>query len=120
MLIDVGRWCDPMAGNSGTDTGGGQETKLSFRNRYDRLEWAGAFGDLGTLIPFIIGYISILDMDPLGILLTFGVFLIASGLYYKTPFPIQPMKTIGGAAIAQTTLITQNMVWGAGLFTGIF
>jgi hypothetical protein len=21
-------------------------------NRYDRMEWAGAFGDLGTLIPF--------------------------------------------------------------------
>jgi hypothetical protein len=23
-------------------------------NRYDRMEWAGAFGDLGTLIPFIV------------------------------------------------------------------
>ena len=89
-------------------------------NRYDRLEWAGAFGDLGTLIPFIIGYISILKLDPLGILLSFGVFLIIAGLYYKTPFPVQPMKAIGGAAIAQTTLVTPGMVWGAGLFTGLF
>lgn len=89
-------------------------------NRYDRSEWAGAFGDLGTLLPFVIGYISIVGIDPLGILLTFGVFLIVCGLYYKTPFPVQPMKAIGGAAIAQSTLVTPNMVWGAGLFTGLF
>jgi len=90
------------------------------KNAFSRMEWAGAFGDLGTLIPFVIGYIAILDIDPLGILLTFGVFLIASGLYYKTPFPVQPMKAIGGAAITQASLITSNMVWAAGLFTGVF
>jgi hypothetical protein len=28
-------------------------------NRYDRSELAGAFGDLGTLIPFVVGYITI-------------------------------------------------------------
>jgi len=93
--------------------------KAITRNRYNLSEWAGAFGDLGTLIPFIIGYIAILDIDPLGMLVTFGVFLIVSGLYYKTPFPVQPMKAIGGAAITQATLITPNMVWGAGLFTGL-
>jgi MFS superfamily sulfate permease-like transporter len=96
------------------------ETKKVTSIRFDRSEWAGAFGDLGTLIPFVIGYISILGIDPLGILLTFGVFLIASGLYYKTPFPVQPMKAIGGAAITQATLITPNMVWSAGLFSGLF
>jgi len=89
-------------------------------NRYDRSEWAGAFGDLGTLIPFIIAYVSILKLDPLGVLSMFGVFLIVSGFYYKTPMPVQPMKAIGGAAITQTALITPGAVWGAGLFTGIF
>jgi len=90
------------------------------RNRYDRSELAGAFGDLGTFLPFVIGYIAILNIDPSGILLSFGVFLIASGLYYKTPFPVQPMKAIGGAAITQAGLITPNMIWGAGLFSGLF
>jgi len=90
------------------------------KNTFNLTEWAGAFGDLGTLIPFVIGYIAVLDIDPLGILLTFGVFLIVSGLYYKTPFPVQPMKAIGGAAITQASLITSNMVWAAGLFTGVF
>lgn len=39
------------------------ETQLTpSRNRFDRMEWAGAFGDLGTLIPFVVGYIVILKM----------------------------------------------------------
>ena len=97
------------------------ETMKEFTgNKFGLSEWAGAFGDVGTLIPFVIGYISILDIDPLGILLTLGVFLIASGLYYKTPMPVQPMKAIGGVAITQAALITPNMVWGAGLFSGLF
>ena len=100
------------------------ETKLSTQkplgNRYNRSEWAGAFGDLGTLIPFIIGYISIMKLDPLGVLFMFGILLIGSGIYYKTPVPIQPMKAIGGAAITQASAITPGMVWGSGIFTGLF
>ena len=36
------------------------------RNRFDLPEWAGAFGDLGTLIPFVVAYIAVLKMDPFG------------------------------------------------------
>lgn len=89
-------------------------------NRFDLPEWAGAFGDLGTLIPFIVGYISIIKLDPLGVLFMFGILLIGSGLFYKTPIPVQPMKAIGGAAIAGAAAITPAMIWGAGLFTGAF
>jgi len=69
------------------------------KNRYDLAELAGAFGDLGTLVPFVVAYVSILKMDPAGIFLGFGVTLIAAGLYFRTPFPVQPMKVIGAAAI---------------------
>ena len=41
-------------------------------NRYNRMEWAGAFGDLGTLIPFVIGYIGMVGMDPFGVLFAFA------------------------------------------------
>jgi hypothetical protein len=90
-------------------------------NRFDRMEWAGAFGDLGTLIPFIVAYVSLLKVDPYGVLLAFGAAKIVSGLYYKTPFPIQPMKAIGAVATtqaAQTIVITPQAVYGAGLVTG--
>ena len=60
------------------------------RNRYDRMEWAGAFGDLGTLIPFVAAYIGVVGMDPTGVLLAFGIAMVASGLWYRTPVPVQP------------------------------
>jgi MFS superfamily sulfate permease-like transporter len=89
-------------------------------NEYNRMEFAGAFGDLGTLIPFVVGYITLNKMDPLGILVAFGLFKIFVGLYFKTPVPIQPMKAIGGMAISHAGSITPGMIWGAGIFTGLF
>ncbi len=90
------------------------------KNRFDLAELAGAFGDLGTLIPFAVAYVSILKMDPAGLLLGFGATLIAAGLYYRTPFPVQPMKAIGAAAVTQTAgivALTPAMVTGAGVAT---
>ncbi len=89
-------------------------------NEYNRMELAGAFGDLGTFIPFVAAYITLNKMDPLGILVSFGVFKIFVGQYFKTPFPVQPMKAIGGMAIAHPETITHGMIWGSGLFTAIF
>jgi len=89
-------------------------------NDYNKMEFAGAFGDLGTLIPFAVGYITLNKMDPLGILVAFGMFKIFVGLYFKTPIPIQPMKAIGGMAISHAGTITPGMIWGSGIFTGLF
>lgn len=85
------------------------------------MEWAGAFGDLGTLIPFVVAYIAVVKIDPFGVLFSFGIALVACGLYFRTPFPVQPMKAIGAVAAtqaAQTATITQATVYGAGLATG--
>ena len=85
------------------------------------MEWAGAFGDLGTLIPFVVAYIAVVKVDPFGILFTFGAAMIICGLYYRTPFPVQPMKAIGAVAAtqaAQTAVITQASIYSAGLVTG--
>jgi MFS superfamily sulfate permease-like transporter len=89
-------------------------------NEYSIRETAGAFGDLGTLIPFVVGYITINHMDPAGILIAFGVFKLWAGLYFKTPVPIQPMKAIGTAAITHGGAITHGAIWASGLFTGVF
>jgi len=88
------------------------------QNHYNRMEWAGAFGDVGTLIPFVVAYITIVKIDPLGLLFMFGITLMASGLYYRTPLPIQPMKAIGAAAIAGG--ISPAALFGSGLTTGLF
>jgi hypothetical protein len=41
-----------------------QTVSAPVNNRYDRMEIAGAFGDLGTLVPFVVAYIGVLKMDP--------------------------------------------------------
>jgi hypothetical protein len=90
-------------------------------NRFDRMEWAGAFGDLGTLIPFVVAYLSMLGLDPFGVLFSFGVALIICGLVYRTPFPVQPMKAVGAIATtqaAQTLTVSAGAVCVAGLASG--
>lgn len=92
------------------------------RNGFDRMEWAGAFGDLGTLIPFVVAYLSVLKMDPFGVLFAFGAAMLVCGLYYRTPMPVQPMKAIGAVAAtqaAQSIVITPAAVYGASLVTGL-
>jgi MFS superfamily sulfate permease-like transporter len=88
------------------------------KNLYNRTEWAGAFGDIGTLIPFVVAYVTIVGVDPLGLLLMFGISKIVAGFYYRTPVPIQPMKAIGAAAIAGG--MNPATLFASGLTTGIF
>src|ERR1700756_3579779 len=86
------------------------------------MEWAGAFGDLGTLIPFVVAYLAVVRIDPCGVLFSFGAAMLVCGLYYKTPFPVQPMKAIGtlaAAQAAQTAIITPATLYAAGLVTGL-
>ena len=88
------------------------------KNAYNKMEWAGAFGDIGTLIPFVVAYITIVKIEPLGLLFMFGICLLAAGFYYRTPLPVQPMKAIGAAAIAGG--ISPAALFGSGITTGIF
>ena len=88
-------------------------------NVYNTTELAGAFGDLGTLIPFVVGYIVISKLDPVGILVSLGILKIFVGLYFKTPVPIQPMKAIGASAISNPGTVTQGMIWGSGIFSAV-
>jgi len=88
------------------------------KNLYNKMEWAGAFGDVGTLIPFVVAYITIVKVEPLGLLFMFGIALMASGFYYRTPLPIQPMKAIGAAAVAGG--ISPAALFASGLTTGLF
>jgi len=48
------------------------------------MEWAGAFGDVGTLIPFVVAYITIVKMPPLGLLFMFALLFCGSWAYYTS------------------------------------
>jgi hypothetical protein len=88
-------------------------------NAFDRAEFAGAFGDLGTLVPFVVGYVTVTRLDPQGVLLGFGLVAIVSGLYFRTPMSVQPMKAIGTAAITHPEAVSPSVLWASGLVTGV-
>jgi MFS superfamily sulfate permease-like transporter len=52
-------------------------------------------------------------------LFSFGGAAIATGLYFKTPMPVQPMKAIATAAIAHAGAITLGMVWISTVLTAL-
>ncbi len=62
-------------------------------------ELAGSLGDFGTLLPLSIGYITICGMNPSGLLITMGLANIATGLLYRLPMPIEPMKVLAVMAM---------------------
>lgn len=95
-----------------------QDKENGFINKkFSIQEFAGAFGDWGTLVPFIIGYVAIVGFNPAGIFLTLGMINIILGIRYNLPLPVQPQKTIGTVAIAQKW--TTSMVISTGFGTGI-
>lgn len=88
--------------------------------KVDLREVSGALGDLGTFVPFVLAYISVVRMDAGAVLLAFGVAMIAAGLVFRTPFPVQPMKAIGAAASVQATqAISVAAIQAASLVTGL-
>lgn len=83
-------------------------------------ELSGAFGDLGTFVPFVLAYISVVGMDAGAVLLAFGVASIAVGVAFRTPFPVQPMKAIGAAASVQAMqVVSVAAVQAASLATAL-
>ena len=85
--------------------------------RFSITELAGSMGDFGTLLPLAIGYIVVCGLDPAGFLVMMGLANIVSGLVYRLPMPIEPMKALAVVAIAQHW--TPSMVHASGLAMGI-
>ena len=67
--------------------------------RFDRVELAGAFDDLGTLLPIVIAMILINHLSSSTVFLAFGLFYILACLYYDLPVPVQPLKAVEAIAI---------------------
>jgi predicted benzoate:H+ symporter BenE len=80
-------------------------------------ECSGACGDLGTFIPHVIGAITVAGLAPAGILFGFGAFLIATGLFYGLPLPVQPMKAV--SAVILTDGLKPGEVAAAGMILGL-
>ena len=85
--------------------------------RFDRNELAGAFGDLGTDLPLLIGVIAASGVDSAGVLILFGLMQVFSGFWYRMPMPVQPLKAFAALVIAQK--IPGRIIFGGGLAIGV-
>jgi SulP family sulfate permease len=83
---------------------------------FNRMEFAGSLGDLGTLLPLAIGMIMVNGLDPSGLFLSVGLFYIVAGIYFGITTPVQPMKVIGAYAIA--TAMTPHQIMASGILMG--
>jgi MFS superfamily sulfate permease-like transporter len=88
----------------------------SHRLSFSRHELAGAFGDLGTDLPLLVGVVLATGMDAPAAFLAFGVLQILSGLAYRLPMPVQPLKAM--AAIAIAGKIAPPLLAAGGLIVG--
>lgn len=85
--------------------------------RFNRLEFSGSLGDLGTLLPLAIGLILVNGLRPGGVFFSVGLFFILTGLYFGITVPVQPMKVIGAYAIA--TAMTASQITASGYLIGL-
>lgn len=87
------------------------------RVRFDRNELSGAFGDIGTDFPLIVGMILAAHLDPASVLILFGIMQLFTALLYGMPMPAQPLKAM--AVIVITQKLAGNILYGGALAVGI-
>lgn len=85
--------------------------------RFDRAELAGAFGDIGTDLPLLVGVIIATGLDSTTVFVVYGALQILSGLIYRMPMPVQPLKAM--AAIAIAGKIAPTLLAAGGLIVGV-
>ncbi len=86
------------------------------RIRFDRHELAGAFGDVGTDLPLLVGLIATCGLDAASVCGVFGILQIVMGVLYGIPMPVQPLKAM--AAIMLTQRFAPGVLAGGGLVLG--
>ncbi len=85
--------------------------------RFSPEEFAGAIGDFGTIIPLVLGVVLVSDLHPGHVLLFVALAYIITGVYYRLPVPVEPMKAIGAIVIAGE--LTHGEIVASGLIVGV-
>lgn len=87
--------------------------------RLDRHELAGAFADVGVLVPIATTLIVSNGLSATAVLLPAGLLYLLAAFVYRLPVPVQPLKAFGAIAIAKG-LGTDAIAAGALLMGVVF
>lgn len=86
------------------------------RFRFGLGEAAGAVADLGVLVPLAAALILVNGLQPGAVLLAAGALVLASGVVFLVPFPVQPLKALTAVAVAEG--VAPEIIHAAGLEIG--
>ncbi|MBI3792183.1 MAG: transporter [Gemmatimonadetes bacterium] len=84
--------------------------------RFNRHEWSGAFGDMGTDLPLLVGMIVAAHLDAATVFLVYGALQVTTGLLYRMPMPVQPLKAVAAIVIAGG--VSREVLGAGGLVIG--
>lgn len=77
---------------------------------------SSCFADIGIILPLVLAMALAANMDTGLILIGMGMFAIVTGLVYKRPIPVQPMKVVAALTIVGTlnpqTIVATGIVLG--------
>ncbi|MHB1361591.1 MAG: putative sulfate/molybdate transporter, partial [Thermoleophilia bacterium] len=84
--------------------------------RFNTAELAGSLGDLGIFLPIAAALIVTNHLNATSVLVAAGLLYIFSGLYFRVPVPVQPLKAT--AAIALATGASASSISAAAIVMG--
>ena len=88
-------------------------SRLTRGLRFDAQELSGGLGDIGVMVPIAATLIITNGFNATSVLLVFGVTYLGTGLFFRIPIPVQPLKAMAAIAIAQG--LSPEVVSAAGL-----
>ncbi len=91
----------------------------SDRFKFNRMELAGSLGDLGTLIPLFVALIVLCKLSITSVLLLAGIYYVASGVFFRLPMPVQPLKVVSALAIAMPAQVTPSILAATAMVFGL-
>ncbi len=74
--------------------------------------------DLGVLVPLAAALILVNGLGAGAVLLGAGLLVLASGVAFRVPFPVQPLKALTAVAVAER--LAPEVIHAAGLEIGAF
>ena len=85
--------------------------------RFTLREAAGGLGDLGVFIPLLVGMVNRCGLQLGPALLLAGAMNFVTGLLFRIPMPVQPMKAIAAVAISEGA--NEAQILAAGIACGV-
>ena len=76
-------------------------------------EVTGAVADLGVMVPLATALILVNGLDAGSVFMCAGLLVLATGIIFRIPFPVQPLKALTAVAVAQQ--LAPGTIHAAGL-----